>query len=90
MTKTKTKNIIVMRILTQLLSALNRFTVLSLKAKWVARMNSLQGFIVRNPNGIVFAAFVDRGLAVVFCHAQGYPEKWIESAEIIIRKIGVR
>jgi len=51
-------------------------------------MNSLQGFIVRNPNGIVFASFVDRGLAVVFCHAQGYPEKWIESAEIVIKKIG--
>lgn len=52
-------------------------------------MNSLQGFIVRNPNGIVFASFADRGLAVVFCHAQGYPEKWIESAEIIIKPVGV-
>lgn len=42
---TKTKNIIVMRILTQLLSALNRFTVFSLKAK-IASM-TMQNNIMR-------------------------------------------
>lgn len=45
----------------------------------------MSGFIVKNPNGVIIAAFLDRGLALKFCHQCSYPEAWVKEADIQIK-----